>query len=193
MGYRIESNMHHFHGKHLNNYSLYGMVSYYLWGQEGFPRRRESKLLLSESSLQKLQVEIHFRLLLSEMQQHWPGTVLWTELWFLTDLQLLPYLTPFSPQTATVHSSGYILNQFKNIRWHRPLCLPTSTSPNGSMQHFGNNLYGMRSEKRISDFASEERESDLYSTLWVLSIYGWKSIFSCHFVNVVISTYFQHT
>lgn len=81
----------------------------------------------------------------------------------------------------------------KNIKWHRPLCLQTSTSPNGSMQHFANSLYGMRNNKGVSGFPSEERGSDLYSTLWDLSLYGQKSVFSCHTVNVVTGIYFQHT
>lgn len=153
-------------------------------GAGRIPKKWREQMLLYKSSLQKLQVEIHFRLLFNDTQQHWPGTIVWACLWccshFSRTCILLPHLTPFSPQdqTATVHSGGYILNQFKNIKWQRPLCLQTSTPPSGRTGVWPVQLwvtYGY-----------------LYK-LWVLSLYGWNSIFSCPTVNVVIGIYFQHT
>lgn len=161
---------------------LCGMVSYHLWGLEGFWRGAESKSWLSKS-LQKLQVDIHFRLLFNEIQQHWPGTVVWAWLWcwaishrpascyHISHLSHLKIRLPQRTQAVT-----FLINS-KNINWHRPLFLQTSTSPNGSMQNFGNNFCGMGNDKWVSGVAPEKRKSDLYGTLWVLSLYGWKSIF----------------
>lgn len=60
---------------------------------------------------------------------------------------------------------GYTLNQLKNIKRHRPPRLQIYIFPNGSMQHFGNDLHQMRSDKEVPGFAPKERGLDLYSTL----------------------------
>lgn len=171
------------------------MVSHYLWGQEGFWRGGESKSLLSKSSLDKLQVEIHFRPLFNEIQQHCSRTAVWAGLWccshFSQTCILLPHLTPFSPQhqTATVHSSGCILNLFKKYK-----VALTIMSPNFHLAQWQYALWeqSLRDGKWQGGFWVCIWRSHLYTMLWVLSLYGWKIIFSCHTVNIVTGIYFQH-